>query len=123
MFDDRVYKRGALLLHALRRTIGDEPFFGLLRTWADRHRHGTVTTEMFVALAAEVAGRDLGDVFDPWLSGTGLRSCRNDETRCTVLTSGSAQVLLPGSRDGQRDARGLDVDEEDLAVVGERRAR
>ena len=57
MFDDRVYKRGALLLHALRRTVGDEPFFRMLRTWADRHRHGTVTTEMFVALAAEVAGR------------------------------------------------------------------
>ena len=27
MFDDRVYKRGALLLHALRLTIGDEVFF------------------------------------------------------------------------------------------------
>ena len=68
MFDDRVYKRGALLLHALRRTLGDEAFFGLLRTWADRHRHGTVTTEMFLALAAEVAGRDLDGLFDEWLS-------------------------------------------------------
>ena len=28
MFDDRVYKRGALLLHALRLTIGDDTFFG-----------------------------------------------------------------------------------------------
>ena len=36
MFDDRVYKRGALLLHALRRTVGDEAFFTILRTWADR---------------------------------------------------------------------------------------
>ena len=31
MFDDRVYKRGALLLHALRLTVGDEAFFGMLR--------------------------------------------------------------------------------------------
>ena len=72
MFDDRVYKRGALLLHALRRTVGDESFFRMLRTWADLHRHGTVTTQMFVALAAEVAGRDLGEVFDTWLSRTEL---------------------------------------------------
>ena len=35
MFDDRVYKRGALLLHALRLTVGDEAFFSLLRGWAE----------------------------------------------------------------------------------------
>ena len=32
MFDDRVYKRGALTLHALRLTLGDDMFFGLLAT-------------------------------------------------------------------------------------------
>ena len=31
MFDDRVYKRGALTLHALRLTLGDDAFFGLLQ--------------------------------------------------------------------------------------------
>ena len=31
MFDDRVYKRGALLLHALRLHLGDDAFFALLR--------------------------------------------------------------------------------------------
>ena len=35
MFDDRVYKRGALTLHALRGLIGDENFFALLREWTD----------------------------------------------------------------------------------------
>ena len=33
MFDDRVYKRGALTLHALRLSIGDDAFFGLLTAW------------------------------------------------------------------------------------------
>jgi aminopeptidase N len=33
MFDDRVYKRGALTLHALRLTVGDEAFFALLKDW------------------------------------------------------------------------------------------
>ncbi|MGO8935875.1 MAG: M1 family metallopeptidase, partial [Mycobacterium sp.] len=33
MFDDRVYKRGALTLHALRGRLGDEKFFALLKDW------------------------------------------------------------------------------------------
>ena len=36
MFDDRVYKRGALALHALRRRCGDLAFFALLHDWTDR---------------------------------------------------------------------------------------
>ena len=67
MFDDRVYKRGALLLHALRLTVGDDTFFTLVRTWVERHRYGSVTTAMFESLAAEVAGEPLDDLFDTWL--------------------------------------------------------
>ena len=72
MFDDRVYKRGALLLHALRATIGDETFFSLLQRWVRDNAHGTVTTPMFVELADELAGRPLTDVFEPWLYETDL---------------------------------------------------
>jgi len=67
MFDDRVYKRGALLLHALRTTIGDATFFDLLRSWVHRHAHGSVTTAMFVELANELADRPLTELFDDWL--------------------------------------------------------
>jgi aminopeptidase N len=67
MFDDRVYKRGALLLHALRLTIGDDRFFALLRTWVERHRYGSVTSAMFESLAAEVTGEPLDDFFEVWL--------------------------------------------------------
>ncbi len=72
MFDERVYKRGALTLHVLRRRIGDERFFGLLRAWTAEHRHGTVTTEQFIALAGQHAGVPLADVFRPWLTGREL---------------------------------------------------
>lgn len=67
MFDDRVYKRGALLLHALRLTVGDESFFGLLRAWTTRYATGSVTTEEFVAVAAELCGASVGSLFDTWL--------------------------------------------------------
>ena len=72
LFDDRVYKRGALTLHALRLSLGDEVFFRLLRAWTARYRHGTVSTRQFVGMAAAVAGRDLGAFFDAWLFGMPL---------------------------------------------------
>ena len=67
MFDDRVYKRGALTLHALRTAVGDETFFETLRTWVEKHTGGTVSTADFVRHASQAADRDLGDLFDTWL--------------------------------------------------------
>ena len=67
MFDDRVYQRGALTVHALRRTLGDDLFFALLKEWTRRFRYGTATTDDFRALAAEMSGRELTGFFDEWL--------------------------------------------------------
>jgi aminopeptidase N len=72
MFDDRLYKRGALLLHALRRTIGDTAFFALLQDWTRAHAHGTVDTSSFVAFTEQSTGCDLATLFDPWLNQEAL---------------------------------------------------
>lgn len=71
MFDDRVYKRGALALHALRRASGDVPFFEFLRSWADSYRHGGVTTADFMDTAdrafVELPGFNARTILTPWL--------------------------------------------------------
>jgi aminopeptidase N len=67
MFDDRVYKRGALTLHVLRRTIGDDGFFELLRDWTTRHRHGTAVTDDFTGLAANYSNESLRPLWQAWL--------------------------------------------------------
>lgn len=72
MFDDRVYKRGALLLHALRLTCGDDDFFELLKTWATEHAHSTVSTQMFIAFVETSTGCSLGSFFEEWLSEEAL---------------------------------------------------
>lgn len=74
MFDDRVYKRGALMLHSLRLTFGDERFFEMMREWTQRFAHRTATTHDFVRLAEEISGRDLSDFFEAWLSQKKLPS-------------------------------------------------
>jgi aminopeptidase N len=70
MFDDRVYKRGALTLHALRGRLGDEKFFALLKDWTTRYRHGTVVTDDFTGLAANYADESLRPLWDAWLYST-----------------------------------------------------
>jgi len=66
-FAPTVYWRGAMALHALREEIGDEAFFQVLREYVARHAGGNVTTADFVAVAEEIAERDLDDLFDAWL--------------------------------------------------------
>jgi aminopeptidase N len=67
LFDKQMYDRGALALHALRLTVGDESFFSTLRTWVDRYRYGNASIDDFVSVAEEVSGRQLDEFFADWL--------------------------------------------------------
>ncbi|MFC0031183.1 M1 family metallopeptidase [Micromonospora chaiyaphumensis] len=69
MFGDAVYQRGALAVHALRRAVGDDTFFRILRGWLAERRDGTATTADFVAHAERTAGKPLRPLFDAWLVG------------------------------------------------------
>ena len=74
MFDDRVYKRGALTVHALRVLLGDEDFFALLRRWTSEHRFGLVETRDLENLVhdqiqhrKDITPADVSALFDAWL--------------------------------------------------------
>jgi aminopeptidase N len=71
LFNNVVYDRGALTLHALRLAVGDDAFFTILRDWAAAKRYGNGTTAQFEALAAQVSGQDLDALFTTWLFSTG----------------------------------------------------
>jgi aminopeptidase N len=72
MFDDRVYKRGALTLHVLRHAIGDANFFALLRDWTARYRHSTAVTDDFTGLAANYSDVSLRPLWQAWLYSTAV---------------------------------------------------
>ncbi|TIH30111.1 M1 family metallopeptidase [Subtercola vilae] len=72
MFDDRLYKRGALTLHALRRTLGDDTFFAILRHWAATYRHGSVSTPEFITLVESHASVPVRALFAAWLDQSAL---------------------------------------------------
>ena len=67
LFDPAVYDRGGMAVHALRLAVGDTAFFRILRSWAAQRRYGNGTIEQFEALADQVSGRDLHEMFTRWL--------------------------------------------------------
>jgi aminopeptidase N len=69
VFGERVYMRGAMVLHGLRSEVGAETFFRILKTWVDVHHGGNATTQDFVQHASRTAARDLSGFFAAWLYG------------------------------------------------------
>ncbi|PXY32043.1 M1 family metallopeptidase [Prauserella muralis] len=70
-FHPAVYDRAALAVHALRKTVGDETFFALLRTWLEDKKGSHGTTAEFVALAERMSGQQLDGLFEEWLFTAG----------------------------------------------------
>ncbi|WSQ69162.1 M1 family metallopeptidase [Streptomyces sp. NBC_01216] len=69
LFAPPVYQRGAMVLHRLRQTVGDDTFYEILAGWPVEHWHGNASTEDFTAYAEDVAGEDLSELWDVWLYG------------------------------------------------------
>jgi len=64
-----VYWRGGLVMELLRRKVGTKKFLTILRRWTTENRFESVETSEFIALAEQVAGESLAEIFAPYLYG------------------------------------------------------
>ncbi|MEO5875828.1 MAG: M1 family metallopeptidase [Streptosporangiaceae bacterium] len=71
IFDSLVYQRGAMTLQVLRKKLGDDRFFGLLRAWATHNKGKNVTTKQFHAFAEKYSGKQLDSLFKKWVYTAG----------------------------------------------------
>lgn len=60
------YNRGALLIHALHKEMGDEAFFQGLRTYLNRYGGSHANHQEFQAVMEEAAGAALDAFFEEW---------------------------------------------------------
>ena len=67
-----VYNKGAMVLHMLRRLVGDEAFFRALRAFYWESRFRKVGTDDLEAVFERATGRDLGAFFSKWILETGV---------------------------------------------------
>lgn len=62
-----VYFPPALLLHEIRKRIGDKKFFAMLRAWAMQHRNVEVSRAVFTSWLNRYTGRNLTPLVNQWL--------------------------------------------------------
>lgn len=108
MFDDRVYKRGALALHAVRRTFGDDAFFTGLRSITEQLRHGSVTVPDVLRAFADAAGRsvaDVGAVTGPWIDEASVPALPAGEQPPPPRRSAGSPAAPASPRARRRPAR------------------
>jgi len=77
IFNGRLtYNKGAMVLHMLRKKLGDSDFFqGLQNYLSDpNHAYGYAKTEDFIAIMEATSGMDLSEFFDDWLYYQGYPS-------------------------------------------------
>ncbi|AKF79446.1 peptidase M1 [Myxococcus fulvus 124B02] len=71
VFDRHLYEKGGLVLHELRRRLGDELFFRGLRHYVSRHRHGSVETVDLSRAFEQATGHNLDAFFDQYVFAPG----------------------------------------------------
>jgi aminopeptidase N len=67
LFDRHLYEKGGLVLHMLRRDLGDQLFWRGINRYLERHAHGIVETNDLMRALEEVSGRSLERFFDQWV--------------------------------------------------------
>ncbi|MEU0674975.1 M1 family metallopeptidase [Streptomyces sp. NPDC006172] len=67
-----VYQRGAMVIHKIRQTVGDDAFYDLVQGWTAAHRHGNAGTAQFTAyVEAQAPDKDFRPIWRDWLYGEG----------------------------------------------------
>ena len=67
LFASNTYYRGALTLHALRLTVGDDKFSRIIRTYYRTYRNGNATSADFIEVASGIGGATVRPLLRAWL--------------------------------------------------------
>jgi aminopeptidase N len=62
-----IYEKGALVLHMLRKVMGDEKFFSLMRQYVETYKNQPTTVDDFRRMASATYGQDLSWFFSQWI--------------------------------------------------------
>ncbi len=71
LFDGHAYAKGGMILHALRRELGDDGYRRSVTAWLKRFAGSSANTHDFISVIEEQTGRDVSRFFDQWIFGSG----------------------------------------------------
>jgi hypothetical protein len=84
-----IYNKAAMVLHMLRRLVGDDPFFWGMRRFYAEWRFRKAGTDDFRKAMEASSGRDLTAFFQAWVHGSGI-----PRLRFSYQTPDPANVLV-----------------------------
>lgn len=62
-----VYHKGAMFVHDLRKQLGDELFFQIMKVYFDKYKYKNANTEDFIKVCEQVSNQSLRGNFRKWL--------------------------------------------------------
>jgi len=71
MFDEASYQKGGLILHMLRKTVGDDAFFKSLTLYLSKNAYKTAEIHDLRLAFEEVTGQDMNWFFNQWFLASG----------------------------------------------------
>lgn len=71
MFDSHTYPKGGVILHTLRKWLGDESFFSGLKLYLETHRHQPVESEQLCRAFSEASGVNCEAFWEQWINKPG----------------------------------------------------
>jgi aminopeptidase N len=98
LFDATLYKKGALVLHMLRETVGDEMFWKAVNKYLNDNQYKPVETADLMRAFEQTTGKKLDWFFDQWVYKAGYPELRlgyfyNQTSR--VLSINVSQTQTP----------------------------
>lgn len=91
MFDSHSYNKGGLVLHMLRKYLGDEAFFASLKHYLHKNEYTDAEIHELRLSFEEVTGKDLNWFFNQWFLSPGhpelavTKTYENDTLTVTVI--------------------------------------
>ncbi|MFO0756531.1 MAG: M1 family aminopeptidase [Byssovorax sp.] len=107
IFDRHLYEKGALVLHLLRRELGDTLFWKGVNRYLVRHQKGVVETRDLMRALEEVSGRSLERFFEQWVFRPGHPELEvkieHEGELCTVTVKQTQHTGGAGAPSGTPD--------------------
>jgi len=94
--DESAPGKGVWMLHVLRRTVGDEAFFAILRTWVERYGGGSATTASTIRHACSTSSWRAKSSGSPCIASVSSRSYASIMPRRSRHATSSTDSPNPG---------------------------
>ena len=99
VFRALVYNKSAVVLHMLRRIVGDEPFFAGMRRFYEQSTFSKAGTDDFRRVMEAETGRNLERFFERWIYGFGVPSVKVTH-RVEEASDGTSVVVVQAAQEG-----------------------